>query len=115
MPNPWTAAAVPLRPMTAVYSHCKRVYHPLSKQGKWTKEEDEKLLACASSISQRSGAPLGTYTLHRAIEEIGFHWEKVSTCVGRFATDCRDRYKNHLSERNARNTGTLCSSHGVSL
>ena len=46
MPNPNTAAAVPLRPLAAVYSYCKRAYHPLCKQGKWTEEEDEKLLAC---------------------------------------------------------------------
>ena len=103
MSNPDTAAAVPLRPLAAVYSYCKRVYHPLAKQGKWTEEEDEKLLACVFF----DGSTTRTHTLSRAIDEIGHNWEKVSTHVGRFATDCRDRYKNHLNERDTRNTGTL--------
>jgi hypothetical protein len=104
MPNPNTAAAVPLRPLTAVYSYCKRAYHPLSKQGKWTEEEDEKLLACVFFVLSTE-PPLGAHILSRAVDEIGHHWEKVSSHVGRFATDCRDRYKNHLSERDTRNTG----------
>lgn len=48
-----------------------------------------------------------THILSRAVDGFGHNWEKVSTHVGRFATDCRDRYKNHLSERDTRNTGTL--------
>ena len=47
------------------------------------------------------------HILSRAVDEIGHNWARVSTHVGRFATDCRDRYKNHLSERDTRNTGAL--------
>lgn len=54
-------------------------------------------------------SPLEYHVLRRAVDEIGHYWEKVSAHVGRFATDCRDRYRNHLSERNTRNTGTPSS------
>jgi hypothetical protein len=68
MTNPNTAAAVPLRPLAAVYSHCKRVYHPLAKQGKWTEEEDKKLLAC-DFFYKSTGPPLGlTYTIEPLME-----------------------------------------------
>jgi Myb-like DNA-binding domain len=54
-----------------------------------------------------TGSLLGTYILRRAVEEIGRYWEKVSEHVGRPGADCRDRYRNHLSERDTRNIGTL--------
>jgi hypothetical protein len=38
------ARAVPMRPVTAVYHHVRRMYHPLGMQGKWTPTEDKSLL-----------------------------------------------------------------------
>lgn len=37
------AAAVPQRPIIAVYHHVRRSYHPLKQQGKWTAAEDATL------------------------------------------------------------------------
>lgn len=37
------AAAVPLRPIIAVYHHVRRTYHPLKQQGKWSADEDNRL------------------------------------------------------------------------
>ncbi|KAH9179777.1 hypothetical protein EDB89DRAFT_1923153 [Lactarius sanguifluus] len=71
----WSAitAAVPMRPIIAVYHHVRRTYHPLRAQGKWMRSEDESLKA--------------------AVQELGQQWEKVSERVGRMASDCRDRYR----------------------
>ncbi|KAF7301819.1 Carbohydrate esterase family 9 protein [Mycena indigotica] len=79
------ARAVPQRPLNAIYHHLRRARHPLKQQGKWTEAEDEKLI--------------------QAVVSVGKHWEKVSTLVGRQATDCRDRYRNYLKDRDARQTG----------
>jgi hypothetical protein len=37
------AAAVPQRPLIAIYNYVRRVYHPLKYQGKWMPAEDESL------------------------------------------------------------------------
>jgi Myb-like DNA-binding protein REB1 len=37
------AAAVPQRPIIAVYHHVRRSYHPLKQQGKWTAAENATL------------------------------------------------------------------------
>ena len=41
------AAAVPMRPIIAVYHHVRRAYHPLRAQGKWMPSEDALLKAYA--------------------------------------------------------------------
>ena len=41
----------------------------------------------------------------RSVDELGQQWEKVSVHVGRTASDCRDRYRNHIQGREQRNTG----------
>lgn len=38
------ASSVPLRPIIAVYHHVRRIYHPMSKQGRWTEAEDQCLI-----------------------------------------------------------------------
>ncbi|PVF99992.1 hypothetical protein CPB86DRAFT_872205 [Serendipita vermifera] len=87
--NFWThlASAVPMRPLIAVFNYCKRAYHPLQKQGKWTEEEDE--------------------LLRKAVQEYGQLWETVSEKVGRMASDCRDRYRNHKQHVTDRKAGTI--------
>ena len=38
------AAAVPLRPIVAVYHHVRRSHHPLKLQGQWKEHEDDLLI-----------------------------------------------------------------------
>ncbi|KAI0307235.1 hypothetical protein B0F90DRAFT_1686511 [Multifurca ochricompacta] len=79
------AAAVPMRPIIAIYHHVRRTYHPLRAQGKWMPSEDALLKA--------------------AVQELGQQWEKVSDRVGRMASDCRDRYRNHIQNSEDRAVG----------
>lgn len=78
-------AAVPQRPIIAVYHHVRRAFHPKKQQGKWTPEEDN--------------------LLKQAVVDLGQQWEKVSERVGRMSSDCRDRYRNHIANRELRVTG----------
>ncbi|KAG6903479.1 hypothetical protein C0995_005502 [Termitomyces sp. Mi166 len=76
------ASAVPLRPIIAVYHHVRRTHHPLKKQGVWNADEDADL--------------------EKAVIEHGQQWEKISPIVGRMPSDCRDRYRNHIVNKNIR-------------
>jgi hypothetical protein len=42
---------------------------------------------------------------NRAVADVGQAWEKVSKRVGRMSADCRDRYRNHIANRDVRVTG----------
>ncbi|KAG8763585.1 hypothetical protein FRC11_001154 [Ceratobasidium sp. 423] len=77
--------AVPQRPIIAVYHHVRRTHHPMKQQGKWTPEEDAIVIA--------------------AVAELGQKWEQISLRVGRMSSDCRDRYRNHLVDQDARVVG----------
>ncbi|KAF8681443.1 Required for nuclear transport of RNA pol II C-terminus 1 [Rhizoctonia solani] len=77
--------AVPQRPIIAVYHHVRRTHHPMKQQGKWTPEEDAIVIA--------------------AVAELGQKWEQISLRVGRMSSDCRDRYRNHLVDQEARVVG----------
>jgi hypothetical protein len=46
-----------------------------------------------------------TFYSHRAVDKNGQQWEKVSTIVGRMSSDCRDRYRNHIANRELRVSG----------
>ncbi|KAJ8590888.1 hypothetical protein M405DRAFT_851599 [Rhizopogon salebrosus TDB-379] len=78
-------SALALRPIIAVYHHVRRVFHPKKQQGKWMPEEDA--------------------VLKQAVADLGQQWEKVSEIVGRMSSDCRDRYRNHIANRDVRVTG----------
>ncbi|KAF9481820.1 hypothetical protein BDN70DRAFT_802572 [Pholiota conissans] len=78
-------SAVPLRPIIAVYHHVRRSYHPMKQQGPWKSYEDD--------------------ALKQAVADLGQQWEKVSYRVGRMASDCRDRYRNHIVNSDIRITG----------
>jgi len=43
--------------------------------------------------------------LKAAVLELGQQWEKVSDRVGRMASDCRDRYRNHIQNSEERTAG----------
>lgn len=77
--------AVPQRPIIAVYHHVRRTFHPKKQQGRWSPEEDN--------------------LLRQAVGDLGQQWEKVSERVGRMSSDCRDRYRNHIANREVRVTG----------
>ncbi|KAG2154946.1 uncharacterized protein EDB93DRAFT_125166 [Suillus bovinus] len=78
-------SALALRPIIAVYHHVRRAFHPKKQQGKWMPEEDA--------------------VLKQAVADLGQQWEKVSEIVGRMSSDCRDRYRNHIANREVRVTG----------
>ncbi|KAI0940048.1 hypothetical protein AcV5_001259 [Taiwanofungus camphoratus] len=82
---PEITSALHLRPIIAVYHHVRRTYHPLKQQGRWMPAEDEILL--------------------QAVNEVGQQWERISERVGRMSSDCRDRYRNHLQNRDIRHSG----------
>lgn len=46
-------------------------------------------------------------TFGRAVADLGQQWEKVSQRVGRMSSDCRDRYRNHIINRDVRVNGTI--------
>lgn len=43
-----------------------------------------------------------------AVKKMGPLWAKVSSSVGRMPSDCRDRYRNQLANREKRNAGNVC-------
>ncbi|EGO27866.1 hypothetical protein SERLADRAFT_462034 [Serpula lacrymans var. lacrymans S7.9] len=71
--------------VNAVYHHVRRLFHPMKQQGKWMPTEDA--------------------LLKQAVADIGQQWERVSERVGRMSSDCRDRYRNHIANRDVRVTG----------
>ncbi|KAL0953669.1 hypothetical protein HGRIS_004867 [Hohenbuehelia grisea] len=79
-------AAVPQRPIIAVYHHVRRHFHPMAQKGKWLPSEDA--------------------LLKQAVVDLGQQWEKVSLRVGRMSSDCRDRWRNHIVNREIRVSGT---------
>jgi len=57
----------------------------MQKQGLWMDDEDARLLS--------------------AVRDLGQSWEKVSLRVCRTASDCKDRYRNHLAKKENRISG----------
>jgi len=57
----------------------------MKQQGKWMDTEDAALI--------------------QAVADLGQAWEKISLRVGRMSSDCRDRYRNHIANRDIRITG----------
>ena len=102
--NLYIAAAVPLRPIVAVYHHVRRSHHPLKLQGQWKEHEDDLLTQYIKP--PRFLCPYSP-TKNRAVTDLGQQWEKVSFRVGRMASDCRDRYRNHIINRDIRVSGPL--------
>ena len=49
--NLYIAAAVPLRPIVAVYHHVRRSHHPLKLQGQWKEHEDDLLTQYISHLA----------------------------------------------------------------
>ena len=43
--------------------------------------------------------------IRRAVADLGPQWEKVGERVMRMASDCRDRYRNHIVDRETRVSG----------
>ncbi|KAJ6515701.1 hypothetical protein C8R45DRAFT_810574 [Mycena sanguinolenta] len=81
--------ALTLRPIVAVYHYVRRARHPMKGQGKWQPDEDARLIQAVTSLGQK--------------------WEKVAALVGRMSADCRDRYRNHIVNREKRVSGVWSS------
>lgn len=82
---PELAACVPGRPVKYVKEAVKRMIDPSGRQGRWTSDEDQALLAA--------------YMQHPN------EWSKIALNVGRSEIDCRDRYRGELVDRDSRNSG----------
>ena len=71
----FTKTAVALdRPVILVYHYMRRLLHPGNRAGSWTRQEDA--------------------TLRRLFAIKGPMWAEIAKEIGRFATACRDRYRN---------------------
>jgi hypothetical protein len=57
------------------------------------------------SFTRRNDTSLLRFLFIRAVASLGQQWEKVSEIVGRMSSDCRDRYRNHIANREVRITG----------
>lgn len=68
-------------------------------------EEDNSLRRYVTSIFPQQRPSLTAFRRNRAVTELGQQWEKVSEIVGRMSSDCRDRYRNHIANREVRVTG----------
>jgi len=69
-------SALPLRQKPNIHKFARRKFHNYSKRGQWTPEEDAELLRVYEMHPQR--------------------WKQIGQVIGRFAEDCRDRYRNYL-------------------
>jgi hypothetical protein len=74
-------AALPNRPIAAIRKFCQRRYHNMER-GPWTPEDDASLKNAYKANPDK--------------------WTEISALVGRTGADCKDRWKNYVS-----NEGTL--------
>lgn len=70
-------------------------------QGRWVPAEDESL----KEYAHPSIYLILSHCYDRAVAQLGQQWEKVSERVGRSASDCRDRHRNHIQGLEVRRTG----------
>jgi len=75
----------------------------MKQQGKWMPSEDALLKQLVSFSPYPLYRP--TCLSYRAVTDLGQQWEKVSARVGRMSSDCRDRYRNHIVNREIRVAG----------
>ena len=76
-------AVLPYRNRQAIQKFCRRQFHLFAKRGTWTEEEDQQL--------------------RDAVELKGKSWTAVGEICERLPEDCRDRYRNHTYQAEARN------------
>lgn len=68
-------------------------------------EEDDLLRQYVTTFFPQYRPLLIAFARIRAVTDLGQQWEKVSEIVGRMSSDCRDRYRNHIANREVRVTG----------
>lgn len=76
----------------------------MKRRGYWAEDEDTKLISYAFQCLVWYNR-LANRLADSAMRDLGHSWEKVSLRVGRTASDCKDRYRNHLLKRENRITG----------
>ena len=96
--------AVEGRPGKHIRTHLQRRYDPKSQLGVWTLSEDRALIQWVFH-SFTAGPCAECSCRPRVVEDLGSKWVDISQRVGRTSSDCRDRYRNHLANRDVRKTG----------
>jgi len=87
-------AALPNRPITAIRKFCQRRYHNMER-GPWTPEDDASLKNAYAANPDK--------------------WTEISALVGRTGADCKDRWRNYLSNEGTLQTGPWSQEEAVAL
>ncbi|EGG00914.1 uncharacterized protein MELLADRAFT_67427 [Melampsora larici-populina 98AG31] len=80
------ASQLPGRSLTSIWKTVTRAWEVHSKQGRWKKEEDQRLI--------------------EAVTQHGRAWVKISPYVGRAPSDCLDRWRDSLCLRETKRGGS---------
>jgi hypothetical protein len=87
-------AALPNRPIAAIRKFCQRRYHNMER-GPWTPDDDANLKNAYAANPDK--------------------WSEISTLVGRTGADCKDRWKNYVSNEGTLQTGPWSQEEAVAL
>jgi hypothetical protein len=87
-------AALPNRPIAAIRKFCQRRYHNMER-GPWTPEDDANLKNAYAANPDK--------------------WTEISALVGRTGADCKDRWRNHLSNEGTLQVGPWSQEEAVAL
>jgi hypothetical protein len=87
-------AALPNRPIAAIRKFCQRRYHNMER-GPWTPEDDANLRSAYATNPDK--------------------WTEISALVGRTGADCKDRWKNYVSNEGTLQIGPWSQEEAVAL
>ncbi|KAG9289822.1 hypothetical protein G9A89_015402 [Geosiphon pyriformis] len=79
------ASVLENRPLKTITNHVQRMKHPFKGAGKWTSEDDARLI--------------------RLKTEYGTNWKKIGELMERTGTSCRDRHRDYLELRETKKSG----------
>ena len=86
--------ALPNRPIAAIRKFCQRRYHNMER-GPWTTDDDASLKNAYAANPDK--------------------WTEISALVGRTAADCKDRWKNYVSNGDTLQVGPWSQEEAVAL
>jgi hypothetical protein len=86
--------ALPNRPIAAIRKFCQRRYHNMER-GPWTPEDDASLKNAHAANPDK--------------------WTEISALVGRTGADCKDRWKNYVSNEGTLQVGPWSQEEAVAL
>ena len=87
-------SALPNRPIAAIRKFCQRRYHNMDR-GPWTPEDDASLKNAYAANPDK--------------------WTEISALVGRTGADCKDRWKNYVSNEGTLQVGPWSQEEAVAL